>query len=165
MMQFHSNEPSERESKFWTKLISIILVLLIAFLFTLTWSMMDVWFPVEDPEVQSMIQEAKESNSTELWLGHSSITDISPLADMIKLEALGLGKNYITDISPLAGLKNLKELYLFDNKISYISPLAGLTNLEVLTLFENPIPDNQKTLLKKALPNTKIEFDRPPKYK
>ena len=84
---------------------------------------------------------------------------------MIKLEALGLGKNYITDISPLAGLKNLKELYLFDNKISYISPLAGLTNLEVLTLFENPIPDDQKTLLKKALPNTKIEFDRPPKYK
>ena len=49
-------------------------------------------------------------------------------------------------------------------QITDLSPRAGLTNLRKLWLGDNRIPDDQKAMLKKALPNTKIEFDRPPEY-
>ncbi len=35
---------------------------------------------------------------------------------------------------------------------------SGLGNLTVLTLRDNPIPDDQKAMLRKALPNCKIKF-------
>ena len=41
-----------------------------------------------------------------------------------------------------------------EEKTSY----SGLGNLEVLTLRDNPIPDDQKAMLRKALPNCKIKF-------
>lgn len=50
---------------------------------------------------------------------------------------------------------------LIENWLHYpgfesITPLAGLTKLERLNLYGNPIPDDQKEMLKKDLPNCKI---------
>ena len=47
---------------------------------------------------------------------------------------------------------------LENNQISDLSPLAGLTNLNILFLKDNPIPEDQKAMLKKALPNCEILF-------
>ena len=44
------------------------------------------------------------------------------------------------------------------NKITALSPLKGLTNLKQLNLQGNPIPEDQKAMLKKALPDFKITF-------
>ena len=41
-----------------------------------------------------------------------------------------------------------------EEKTSY----SGLGDLTVLTLRDNPIPDDQKAMLRKALPNCKIKF-------
>jgi Leucine-rich repeat (LRR) protein len=95
---------------------------------------------------------------TELSLFANEITDISSLARLTKLEALVLTTNQISDLSPLAGLTNLERLTLNENQISDISPLKGLTNLKELFLVDNPIPDDQKEMLRKALPNCDISF-------
>ena len=45
------------------------------------------------------------------------------------------------------------------NKITDLSPLKGLTKLEGMDLKANPISEDQKAMLKKALPDCKISFD------
>ena len=64
-----------------------------------------------------------------------------------------LHENQITDISPLAGLKNLTVLWLDENQITDVSPLAGLSKLTVLGLSGNQIADDQKHMLREALPS------------
>ena len=83
------------------------------------------------------IKKAKESDTTVLLL---------------------LSRNQITDVSPLSGLTKLETLSLTKNEISDLSPLAGLTNLKELHLYGNPIPDDQKAMIKKSLPNCKISY-------
>ncbi|MGB7429832.1 MAG: leucine-rich repeat domain-containing protein, partial [Microcoleaceae cyanobacterium] len=85
---------------------------------------------------QSILEQKKE-----LVLSDRTITDVSPLANLINLERLYLDSNQITDISPLANLMNLESLYLDSNQITDISPLANLINLELLILYENQITD------------------------
>ena len=46
----------------------------------------------------------------------------------------------------------------FTFKISDITPLKGLTNLKELELWDNPISEDQKAMLKKALPDCDIRF-------
>ena len=73
---------------------------------------------------------------------------------------LDLSRNLIKDVTPLAGLTKLELLWLHDcNQITDLTPLAGLTKLIRLNLDGNPIPDDQKAMLRKALPNCKIYFD------
>ena len=132
-------------------------------------------------EVLAKIKKAKESGATKLQLGSNEITDVTPLEGLTnlerlnlgynqitdisslkgstKLEKLGLWDNEITDVSPLAGLTNLEELALHGNQITDVSPLAGLTKLHTLILWDNPIPEDQKSMLKKALPKCDISFE------
>ena len=69
------------------------------------------------------------------------ISDLSPLAGLTQLEHLDICGSDVSDIAPLAKLTGLKELYLVGNAISDISPLAGLTNLTRLSLEKNNISD------------------------
>ena len=41
----------------------------------------------------------------------------------------------------------------------HVTPLSGLTNLTELGLWENQITDDQKRLLRRALPNCEINFE------
>ena len=93
-----------------------------------------------------------------LNLYQNKISDISPLAELTNLEMLYLNLNQISDLSPLAVLTNLKTLNLQHNQITDLSPLKGLTNLERLYLSDNEISEDQKAMIKKALPKCYIEF-------
>ena len=84
--------------------------------------------------------------------------DVNRPQILVSLEKMAEGFNQITDLSPLTGLTKLWPLWLHGNLITDLTPLAGLTKLEDLYLFENPIPEDQKAMLKKALPNCKITF-------
>ena len=78
------------------------------------------------------------TNLTRLNFYGNSISDVSPLANLINLTSLHLGYNpSLSDISPLANLTNLTHLYLSYNPISDVSPLANLTNLTSLNLSWN----------------------------
>jgi hypothetical protein len=109
-------------------------------------------------DVLAEIREAKESNATKLCLHYCKVTDLMPLAELSNLKNLGLSSNHIADLTPLAELTKLEVLELDKNEIKNLTPLAGLSNLRNLDLDDNPIPYEQKAMLKKALPNCKIEF-------
>ena len=52
----------------------------------------------------------------------------------------------------------MKQLDLPTNQISDLSPLKELTNLKTLWLSDNSISDEQKAMLKKALPDCKFSY-------
>ncbi len=52
----------------------------------------------------------------------------------------------------------LKQLDLGNNKVTDLTPLKSLSKLERLNLAGNPIPQEQKEMLKQALPNCEITF-------
>ncbi|ARW34811.1 MucBP domain-containing protein [Lactiplantibacillus plantarum] len=80
------------------------------------------------------------TNLTTVWLNnnlnapsgsyYSDVTDISPLANLQKLQVVNIQQNRITDISPLDNLKNLTEVDAAYNHISDFSPLKGFKNLK-----------------------------------
>jgi Leucine-rich repeat (LRR) protein len=75
-----------------------------------------------------------------LALASQSITDLQPLANLVKLEYLDLNQNYtVEDISPIYNLVNLKTLILYSNPIKDISGLGNLTKLTYLNLLYTPI--------------------------
>jgi Leucine-rich repeat (LRR) protein len=49
-------------------------------------------------------------------------------------------------------------LWISDNQVTDVTQLAKLTHLSELLLNGNKITGTQQTMLKKALPNCKIEF-------
>lgn len=77
-----------------------------------------------------------------LGMSNQSITDISPIAKLTRLQALYLDQNRrLANIAAIAGLKELRGLNLQMNNISDISPLRNLTKLTFLNLMTNPITD------------------------
>ncbi len=82
------------------------------------------------------------TNLTYLRLELQSITDISPVANLTKLEYLDFNQNRtIEDISPISNLNNLKKLILYSNPIKDISAIANLLGLKELWLGDTPVSD------------------------
>ena len=85
-------------------------------------------------------------HATNLWylnLSGNPISDISPLAALVKLERLDLFRcDNIVDVSPLSELYSLRHLELSKNKIRDVTPLANLHNLERLYINRNRIIDH-----------------------
>jgi Leucine-rich repeat (LRR) protein len=111
-----------------------------------------------DNEITDIAPLAGLTDLTELQLYGNQIKDLSSLAELKNLEKLFLSKNQIIDVTPLKGLTKLEELNLGKNQIIAISPLASLTNLTELSLKGNITTEDQKALLRNALPNCKISF-------
>ena len=91
-----------------------------------------------------------------LWIDENQIVDISPLANLTRLQDLDLHTNQIVDVSPLANLKQLQKLDLTYNRIMDISPLANLTALETLWMPVNRVTDISPL---QGLPLTDLRYD------
>ena len=65
----------------------------------------------------------------------------------------------VSDISPVARCTNLRLLLLDDTQVTDLTPLANLKNLTELHIQGTPVSEEQVKLLQKALPNCKIESD------
>ena len=81
------------------------------------------------------------TNLTRLKIGRNPITDLSPIAGLIKLESLYMWATPVSDITPVANLTNLNEFRPSYCEIADISPLAHLLKLEILSLNGNKITD------------------------
>lgn len=111
-----------------------------------------------DNEITDIAILAGLENLKRLSLNENKLTNLSPLAGLENLVELYLDDNRISDLSALAGLENLEELFLQRNKLNDVSPLAGLKYLKNLRLDGNQIPDDQKAIIRKALPKCSIHF-------
>jgi len=76
-----------------------------------------------------------------LGLDSNDITDLSPLAGMVRLQRLSLWGNRIEDISPLETMVRLEELWLDRNPISKIDVIARFRELRILGLSGTAILD------------------------
>ena len=81
------------------------------------------------------------TNLLYLDVGHNTISDLTPLGRLFKLDYLNLSYNSIANLEPIKELKTLKYLHLTGNAISDISVLLPFTLLETLTIGENRIED------------------------
>nr|WP_294490141.1 leucine-rich repeat domain-containing protein [uncultured Anaerosporobacter sp.] len=77
----------------------------------------------------------------ELQISGNKIKDLGPIKDLLQLIYLDLDNNNITDISILGNLINLEHLDLSDNSIKDISILKNLIHLKELNLSGNNISD------------------------
>jgi hypothetical protein len=76
-----------------------------------------------------------------LRLSYTPVSDLSPLAELENLKSLHLDGTLVTDLSPLANLKNLSDLDLRRTRVSDLSPVAKLSNLKELRLNETLVND------------------------
>lgn len=76
---------------------------------------------------------------TEFSLSGTSVSDLSALSGLTKLEKLYLYDTPVRNLSPLAGLANLRELYLTLSNVSDVSALRNLTKLETLDLSDTGV--------------------------
>jgi RNA polymerase sigma factor (sigma-70 family) len=108
--------------------------------------------------ITDVSQLSSLTNLKSLGLNNNLIIDIYPLRSLTNLTSLGLNNNQIIDIYPLRYLTNLTFLELGDNQINDIYPLSDMSNLTWLSLWNNPISDEQKTMIRNAIPNCEINF-------
>ncbi len=93
-------------------------------------------------EISDLTPIANLVKLEELWLwGNPMLSDLVPIANLVRLERLVLPVCQISDLRPLSGLTQLRKLDLDRNRISDISPLANLTQLTELVISENEIAD------------------------
>lgn len=85
------------------------------------------------------IQYCKNLRAVNLY--RNSLSDLSPLAALPKLEVLVISHNKLKSLSDLSGLQNLKYLEAHNNHIQDISALSGLTELRDVNLMFNDIQD------------------------
>ena len=71
----------------------------------------------------------------------NTVSDLTPLQNLINLETLIMWGNKISDVTPLSNLTNLRNLHLNFNNVSDLTPLSNLTNLEYLEIMENQVSD------------------------
>ena len=71
----------------------------------------------------------------------NSISDLSPIAELSQLKQLTFLRGYVEDISPLAELTQLTKLSISQNRIQDITPLKNLTELTELSIYNNPLSD------------------------
>ena len=94
-----------------------------------------------DLEIDSLRGLEYCTNLVQVFLNFNSVSDLGPIAGLIKLLDVQFAGNDIVDISPLAGLLNMQRFNLAGNSISNISALSGLTALHIMSLDNNNISD------------------------
>ena len=95
----------------------------------------------ENRGIQNLEGLEAATNLEFLWLSHNAISDLSPLAGLIKLYDVNINVNDISDISPLAGLISLTWLGLSGNHISDLAPVEKLINLRGISIDGNVVTD------------------------
>ena len=95
----------------------------------------------------------------ELNAAKTSVTDLSPLSRLSKIESLTIDSTTFTLMTPLASLKNLKVLSLNGTAITSLEPLNGLTQLERIYCDNTSVKQEMATAFVSKHPDVLIIFD------
>ena len=98
----------------------------------------------------------------ELYFGGNQIGELpDEIFNMLQIKVIDLNNNKISDLKPnVSRLKNLEVLILKNNQLKNIpfEELLSLENLRILNLKGNNISFKILDSLRKAMPNTKIDY-------
>lgn len=90
-------------------------------------------YGINDGSIVSLEDLARLKNLKLLSVHNQYFTDVTPLANLTKLEHLSLMNSWaLTDISPLSGLVNLKMLCTHTSPIEDLTPIAQLPIKELI---------------------------------
>jgi internalin A len=67
-------------------------------------------------------------NVTELTMDETNVSDLTPVANMKKLERLSIKKTQVKSLAPLSQLKSMKFLYIADTPLTDITPVQPLVS-------------------------------------
>jgi hypothetical protein len=96
----------------------------------------------------------------QLYAGHNpTLTDISAVTTLTSLERIYLQHSQISDISPLAGAPRLEVVMIGDTNVTDVDILHRLTRLKILDVMNLGGSDEVFDSLKRALPNCDITCD------
>ncbi|WP_444460673.1 leucine-rich repeat domain-containing protein [Rhodobacter capsulatus] len=76
-----------------------------------------------------------------LTLHSTLIADVSPLSKLLELRTLTLDVTQVSDLAPLEGLREMRTLGFNITKVRDLSPLTGSTMLSNLSLFGTQVKD------------------------
>lgn len=95
----------------------------------------------EQDGIVSLVGLESATNILDLHLRWNGIADLSPLAELDKLNSVWMGSNRISDLTPLANATSIVSLWLDNNTIGDISALSQMADLWDLVLTNNQIRD------------------------
>jgi Leucine-rich repeat (LRR) protein len=93
---------------------------------------------------------------TRIHMQNNSITDITPLTEMISMLEIYADNNRISDISSLEKMKRIQWLRLSGNPVEDGTVIENFTGLKKAYIDDTLIPTDQITALREALPNAEI---------
>ena len=92
-------------------------------------------------ELQALWEHAVVKPSIPLSLMNSTVSDVSPLANLTHLEYLYLTDTNVSDVSPLVNLTGLEYLDLRRTQVKDVSMLSHIGGLEIKMPYG--VPDNR----------------------
>ena len=101
---------------------------------------------------------------TDLVIGATKVSDLSPLRGMGLTRLQVQGNANVTDLHALEGMP-LVELNCDGTHVADLTPLASCKSLKSLKVAKTQVTASAVPALQKALPNCKIEWDDPAKVK
>lgn len=123
---------------------------------------------ISQTSVSNLSPIADLTNLVRLNLRGTSVTDIKCLSGLKKLTVLDLGNTRVTDLSPLACLPELRTLKLSGLDNIDLNTIRGLTNLEHLDLSHSHVEDLSPLMALKNLAwlvTTGVGAEVPPRLK
>ena len=99
------------------------------------------WLDLRENQISDLSPVAPLIKLQVLWLDDNDVSDILPVKGLTDLLELGFNRNRVSDLSSVARLTKLEELHFKNNNISNISAAARLINLKSLYFSANNISD------------------------
>ena len=93
----------------------------------------------ENFSISDLTPLQKLSRLENLSFTGTTVKDLTPLSTMLTLESLICGKNPITDLTPLAALHKLKDLDFSNSQVEELMPIQNMTQLENLKFNGTPV--------------------------
>ncbi|TWU51321.1 leucine-rich repeat domain-containing protein [Rubripirellula reticaptiva] len=93
----------------------------------------------ENNQIKDLTPIAELKRLQSVTLAGNKIRDIKPLQGLVAMQLLDLSKNQIDDLAPIKEMSNLRTLYVANNQLKSIESLSSLTKVWSLDLSQNQI--------------------------
>ncbi len=96
---------------------------------------------LEDNEIEDLTPIADLKRLQSVTLAGNRIKDLKPVENLKAMQLLDLSRNEVDDLSPLKQMSNLRTLYVANNKLKTLEPIAELAKIWSLDASNNQLTD------------------------
>ena len=96
---------------------------------------------LEDNQIADLTPIAELKRLQSVTLANNKIKDIKPLENLTAMQLLDLSGNEVSDLAALKKMSNLRTLYVAENQLKSLEPIAGLSKIWSLDASKNQLTD------------------------